>query len=337
MRVLYRPVLKVLRSRAGKPARCVYHHSRTARPPAVDYKQFGAGSVRKSRCGRRVGALVELQLNARHARWARTINQPALSKRFRPWETTHEGSTMARKLSKNTVKARAGVEARPYLLADAIPLIQAIKFAKFDENVDLTLRLGVDPRHADQMVRGTVDPAPRPRQDEDGRRHLVRRQDPATLATEAGADFVRRRRARRAYSERRLDGLRRPDRDARHDAFDRPSRQGARPQGPHAESQDRHRDHGRRRGRQARSRPVRSSSAPTRPRSSTSRSARLSFDPQKLIDNAMTVITCGREGQAGSRQGQVRQGHLMLSRPWAPASRSTRPSRTSQARRKAAS
>ncbi len=63
---------------------------------------------------------------------------------------------MARKLSKNTVKARAGVEARPYLLADAIPLIQKIKFAKFDENVDLTLRLGVDPRHADQMVRGTV-------------------------------------------------------------------------------------------------------------------------------------------------------------------------------------
>ena len=45
---------------------------------------------------------------------------------------------MARKLSKNTVKARAGVEARPYLLADAIPLIQKIKFAKFDENVDLT-------------------------------------------------------------------------------------------------------------------------------------------------------------------------------------------------------
>lgn len=63
---------------------------------------------------------------------------------------------MARKVSKNLAKARAGVEPRPYLLTDAIPLIQQIKFAKFDENVDLTLRLGVDPRHADQMVRGTV-------------------------------------------------------------------------------------------------------------------------------------------------------------------------------------
>ena len=63
---------------------------------------------------------------------------------------------MARKISKNLANARAAVEPRPYLLTDAVPLIQKIKFAKFDENVDLTLRLGVDPRHADQMVRGTV-------------------------------------------------------------------------------------------------------------------------------------------------------------------------------------
>ena len=63
---------------------------------------------------------------------------------------------MAKKISKNLAKARALVEARPYTLTDAVPLIQKAKFAKFDENVDITLRLGVDPRHADQMVRGTV-------------------------------------------------------------------------------------------------------------------------------------------------------------------------------------
>src|ERR1700748_1895814 len=63
---------------------------------------------------------------------------------------------MARKLSKNLVKARALVESRPYVLNDAVPLLQKVKFAKFDETVDLTLRLGVDPKHADQMVRGTV-------------------------------------------------------------------------------------------------------------------------------------------------------------------------------------
>jgi large subunit ribosomal protein L1 len=63
---------------------------------------------------------------------------------------------MAKKLSKNVEKARAQVEARPYALPEAVSLLQKIKFAKFDETVDITLRLGVDPRHADQMVRGTV-------------------------------------------------------------------------------------------------------------------------------------------------------------------------------------
>ncbi len=48
------------------------------------------------------------------------------------------------------------VEDRPYTLEDAIPLVQKIKFAKFDETVEMALRLGVDPKHADQMVRGTV-------------------------------------------------------------------------------------------------------------------------------------------------------------------------------------
>jgi large subunit ribosomal protein L1 len=63
---------------------------------------------------------------------------------------------MARKVSKNLAKARALVEPRPYTLTDAVPLLQKVKYAKFDETVDLTLRLGVDPKHADQMVRGTV-------------------------------------------------------------------------------------------------------------------------------------------------------------------------------------
>jgi large subunit ribosomal protein L1 len=53
--------------------------------------------------------------------------------------------------------ARAQIDAdRMYTIEDAIPLVQKVKFAKFDETVELTLRLGVDPKHADQMVRGTV-------------------------------------------------------------------------------------------------------------------------------------------------------------------------------------
>jgi large subunit ribosomal protein L1 len=61
-----------------------------------------------------------------------------------------------RKAGKNIGKARAAVEHRPYKLDEAVPLLQKVKFAKFDETVEVTLRLGVDPKHADQMVRGTV-------------------------------------------------------------------------------------------------------------------------------------------------------------------------------------
>ncbi len=61
-----------------------------------------------------------------------------------------------KKSGKNIEKARKEIEARHYTLQDAVPLLQKVKFAKFDETVDLTMRLGVDPKHADQMVRGTV-------------------------------------------------------------------------------------------------------------------------------------------------------------------------------------
>jgi large subunit ribosomal protein L1 len=57
---------------------------------------------------------------------------------------------------KKYLTAKGQVENKPYALADALPLVQKIKFAKFDETVALSIRLGVDPKHADQMVRGTV-------------------------------------------------------------------------------------------------------------------------------------------------------------------------------------
>src|SRR5207248_4297663 len=61
-----------------------------------------------------------------------------------------------KKSGKNIEKARKAVEQRPYKLEDAVPLLQKVKYTKFDETVEVTLRLGVDPKHADQMVRGTV-------------------------------------------------------------------------------------------------------------------------------------------------------------------------------------
>ena len=61
-----------------------------------------------------------------------------------------------KKSGKNIEKARKQIEPRPYTIQDAVPLLQKVKFAKFDETVEITMRLGVDPKHADQMVRGTV-------------------------------------------------------------------------------------------------------------------------------------------------------------------------------------
>ena len=63
---------------------------------------------------------------------------------------------MSQRAGKNITKARAAVEKRLYALHEAVPLLQKVKYAKFDETVEVTLRLGVDPKHADQMVRGTV-------------------------------------------------------------------------------------------------------------------------------------------------------------------------------------
>jgi large subunit ribosomal protein L1 len=48
------------------------------------------------------------------------------------------------------------VDQPAYTLTDAIPVLKKAAFAKFDETVEVAMRLGVDPKHADQMVRGTV-------------------------------------------------------------------------------------------------------------------------------------------------------------------------------------
>jgi large subunit ribosomal protein L1 len=62
---------------------------------------------------------------------------------------------MARRGKKFT-GATEKVERRPYPLEEAIGLVKQVAFAKFDETVEVALRLGVNPKHADQMVRGTV-------------------------------------------------------------------------------------------------------------------------------------------------------------------------------------
>ena len=62
----------------------------------------------------------------------------------------------SKKAGKNVEKARKLVEARPYKLGEACELIKKTHHTKFNETVELAINLGVDPKHSDQVVRGTV-------------------------------------------------------------------------------------------------------------------------------------------------------------------------------------
>src|ERR1700752_589847 len=93
-----------------------------------------------------------------------------------------------RKTGKKFAAARQQVPARPHTIEDAIPLMQKVKYAKFDETVEMAMRLGVDPKHADQMVRGTVV---LPHGLGKSKRVLaIAGSDKQKEAQEAGADFI---------------------------------------------------------------------------------------------------------------------------------------------------
>jgi large subunit ribosomal protein L1 len=90
--------------------------------------------------------------------------------------------------SKKYQEAKAKVEQRRYQLREAVELVRDLHYVKFDETVEVALRLGVDPRHADQMVRGTVV---LPHGTGKSKKVLVvAAGDQAKEAQEAGADFV---------------------------------------------------------------------------------------------------------------------------------------------------
>src|SRR5271167_2323133 len=95
---------------------------------------------------------------------------------------------MSQKPGKKYQAAAQQVQVKPYQLAEAVTLVQKIKFTKFDETVEVHMRLGVDPKHADQMVRGTVV---LPNGLGKSKKVLVIASgDKLREATEAGADIV---------------------------------------------------------------------------------------------------------------------------------------------------
>jgi large subunit ribosomal protein L1 len=58
--------------------------------------------------------------------------------------------------NKKFAAALEQIPEKPLQLQEAIPLVQKVRYAKFDETIEIAMRLGVNPKHADQMVRGTV-------------------------------------------------------------------------------------------------------------------------------------------------------------------------------------
>lgn len=93
------------------------------------------------------------------------------------------------KIAKKMNEAAAKVDrSRSYSVNDGVDLVKAAAYAKFDETVDVAVRLGVDPRHADQMVRGAVV-LPNGL-GKDVRVLVFAKGEKEKEAREAGADFV---------------------------------------------------------------------------------------------------------------------------------------------------
>ena len=95
---------------------------------------------------------------------------------------------MAEKRSRKFLQAQNQVEDRVYTVVEGIALAKKIAFAKFDETVDLAFRLGVDPRHADQMLRGAIS-LPKGR-GKSMRICVITQGENLDKALGAGADFV---------------------------------------------------------------------------------------------------------------------------------------------------
>ena len=90
--------------------------------------------------------------------------------------------------SRKFLEAQNKVGERAYSIEEAVKLVKEVAFAKFDETVELAFRLGVDPRHADQMIRGAISlPSGTGKS---ARVCVITQGENIEKAQKAGADFV---------------------------------------------------------------------------------------------------------------------------------------------------
>ena len=215
--------------------------------------------------------------------------------RPRPAALTTEGDRQCQERS-SQMRSKKFDRDQLFTPTEALALVKTMAKAKFDETVDVAVRLGVDPRKADQMVRGTVALP-------EGTGKDVRVAVFATgEAAQAGPRRRRRHRRRRRPGRRDREGqhgLRPRHRHARHDAARRSPRPRARPAWPDAEPEDRHR-HPRRRPcrRRVQGRQGRVPHRPLRQRA-RARSARPASSPTR---SRPTSVPCSTSCSAPSRR-----------------------------------
>ena len=218
---------------------------------------------------------------------------------------------MAKKITKNLAKARALSRPARTPCQTQFPCCKKSKFAKFDETVDLTMRLGVDPKHADQMVRGTVVLPHGLGKTEDRCRHRLGRQAARTRRLPAPSSSAAKSWSRRS---RRKAGPHFDALIATPDMMRSVGRLGKvlGPRGlmPNPKTGTVTTDVA------AAIKEIKAGKVEFR----TDKTAlvhvpvgKLSFDPQKLVDNAMTVITSVVKAKPSAAKGKYIKGITLSS------------------------
>ena len=238
---------------------------------------------------------------------------------------------MAQATASASSRPRSAIDReREYAPAEAVALVKQLASAKFDESVEVHVRTGLNVRHADEQLRGTIALPNGTRQGRHDRRVRAGRQG---ARGRGGRRRLRRRRGPRQAHPGGLRRLRRRDRDARHDADRRPPR-------PHPRARPARCPTRRSARSRWTSRKAVEESKSGKVEYRTDRSAivhlmigKASFEDRTLLENYAAVL----EELVRAKPSAAKGRYLRRSRSprrWAPASRSTPAAPVTSSRRR---